>query len=241
MTNKIIGLSGLARSGKDTTAKMLIDEYGFVQYSFAWPIKDTFDNLHAWNMRHREGDLKETPTTVSFSAGFMFDILQDMFGDYFDERNVLAMDIVERWIEILKEKGALVTQGSFGMYTVTYSPRQAYQWFGTELMRENVSPTIWIDLAGRFADKNERVVIPDVRFNNEADFIHSRNGILVRIRRDGVQSVNTHISESGLDLSKVDIDLTNNGTLDDLKRSVCTLNDIFNSKLDNTNIVLSEK
>lgn len=35
----IIGLSGYARSGKDTVAEYLVKEYGFAQYSFAEPMK----------------------------------------------------------------------------------------------------------------------------------------------------------------------------------------------------------
>lgn len=36
----IIGLSGYARSGKDTIGKILIEDYGFEQRSFAQPLKD---------------------------------------------------------------------------------------------------------------------------------------------------------------------------------------------------------
>ena len=34
----IIGLSGYARSGKDTAADRLVNNHGFVRYSFAAPM-----------------------------------------------------------------------------------------------------------------------------------------------------------------------------------------------------------
>ena len=36
----IVGLSGYARSGKDTVAKTLINQYGFERIAFADPIRD---------------------------------------------------------------------------------------------------------------------------------------------------------------------------------------------------------
>jgi len=36
----LIGFAGKARSGKDTAGKYLVDEYQFVRYSFAQPLKD---------------------------------------------------------------------------------------------------------------------------------------------------------------------------------------------------------
>jgi len=42
----IIGLSGYARSGKDTVAKFLVDEYGFERIAFADPIRNI---LYAMN------------------------------------------------------------------------------------------------------------------------------------------------------------------------------------------------
>ena len=36
----IIGLTGYARSGKDSVAKVLVDHYGFIRLAFADPIRD---------------------------------------------------------------------------------------------------------------------------------------------------------------------------------------------------------
>ena len=36
----IIGLTGYARSGKDTVAQILVDKFGFTRVAFADPIRD---------------------------------------------------------------------------------------------------------------------------------------------------------------------------------------------------------
>jgi hypothetical protein len=42
----IIGLSGYARSGKDTAADHLVEKYGFIRYSFAAPMKEAMYRLN---------------------------------------------------------------------------------------------------------------------------------------------------------------------------------------------------
>lgn len=56
----LIGISGLASSGKDTTADHLVDQHGFQKLSFAGPIKDGIKAIFGLDSRHTDGDLKET-------------------------------------------------------------------------------------------------------------------------------------------------------------------------------------
>ena len=42
----IIGLSGYAQSGKDTVAKVLIEEYGFTRIAFADKIREFLYDLN---------------------------------------------------------------------------------------------------------------------------------------------------------------------------------------------------
>lgn len=55
----IIGLTGLKRSGKDTMANHLVENYGYTKYAFADPIRDICRVVFDWNDRHFFGDLKE--------------------------------------------------------------------------------------------------------------------------------------------------------------------------------------
>jgi len=91
--------------------------------------------------------------------------------------------------------------------------RQLLQRLGTEGGRDVLGDTIWVDTLFKLA-KTGKLVIPDVRFPNEADAIRSKGGVLVRVVRDGVVATNQHVSESALQVQ--DIILHNNGTIEDL-------------------------
>lgn len=57
MTRPIIGLLGKKRAGKDTVAARLVQEFGFVRYAFADPLKeaalDTDPLIPIWGGAHR--------------------------------------------------------------------------------------------------------------------------------------------------------------------------------------------
>ena len=66
-------------------------------------------------------------------------------------------------------------------------------------------------------------VITDVRFTNEADRIKQYDNSQVwRIKRNGVEAVNGHVSEHDMDGYQVDMILKNEGTLEDLRTLVRT-------------------
>lgn len=46
MASKLIGLSGYAQSGKDTTANILIDEFGFTRVAFADALREALYSLN---------------------------------------------------------------------------------------------------------------------------------------------------------------------------------------------------
>lgn len=56
---KLIGLTGMARSGKDTAALYLRDEKKFKTYAFAEPIKEACKVMFNWTDDHVNGALKE--------------------------------------------------------------------------------------------------------------------------------------------------------------------------------------
>jgi len=88
--------------------------------------------------------------------------------------------------------------------------------------RKIVDENIWVTLALGNIDVNQRVVITDVRFENEAVMIKLMGGQLWRVKRIGVGPVNDHVSESELEGYKVDQIFVNNGTLKDLEVLITT-------------------
>lgn len=55
----IIGLTGKKQSGKSTTARYLVDNFGFREYSLAEPLKEVCSILFGFNDRQLNGDLKD--------------------------------------------------------------------------------------------------------------------------------------------------------------------------------------
>lgn len=71
------------------------------------------------------------------------------------------------------------------------------------------------------------VVVPDVRFLNEADYLRQQNAqvLLIRITRPGLDLSDTHVSETEQTGIQCDAELINNGTPEDLHAKVLALYD----------------
>lgn len=109
---------------------------------------------------------------------------------------------------------------------------ETLQLVGTELFRDNYDTDIWVksffneDLFNKIND-GKIIIIPDVRFINEADYILKQGGYLIRlegdpinIRKNSLRDMN-HISETNLDnYDKFDKIIVNNEGLDILKSIV---------------------
>jgi hypothetical protein len=62
-----------------------------------------------------------------------------------------------------------------------WTPRKAMQFVGTDLIRNQLSDSFWLDLAMKKIDKSDKIVIiPDVRFRNEINCIQKKGGIIIR-------------------------------------------------------------
>jgi dephospho-CoA kinase len=84
------------------------------------------------------------------------------------------------------------------------------------------NPNFWINKAyyGLTAVHSNFSKIPrvwtDVRFQNEADFVRSRGGLIVRIQREGHESRDSHESETNQYGIHADYNIKNNGTITQL-------------------------
>lgn len=97
--------------------------------------------------------------------------------------------------------------------------RRLLQVLGTEAGRNILGEDVWVNHALGSYD-NSDVVVTDVRFRNEAEFIRSKGGLVVRIERPGVGPVNDHSSDNGLLGYHFDTTIVNDGRLNDLRESI---------------------
>lgn len=128
------------------------------------------------------------------------------------------------------------------------SYRTLMQTLGTEWGR-SVQPDLWTRVAaakwewvkegmpwetelGRISNMqlgreelNQGMIISDVRFDNEADWIRSAGGLIIHIRRPGERPVGVdgHVSEQGVTPHGQDYFLVNGGTLEVFKDHVAQM------------------
>lgn len=99
--------------------------------------------------------------------------------------------------------------------------RRIVQRMGTDVGRNILGENIWVDATALDSlDPKGRYVVTDCRFANEAGAIKDRGGQVWRVDRPGVEPVNDHISEIGLDGWNFDVMLYNDGTISDLVSKV---------------------
>ena len=105
------------------------------------------------------------------------------------------------------------------------SYRHLAQTLGTEWGQQCVGRKVWINLleqrmlaAGR--RRVTHIVVPDVRFDVEADWLRAQGGVIWRIERPSVEPVREHVSESCMAAIRSNQVIRNDGTLADLSASV---------------------
>lgn len=77
------------------------------------------------------------------------------------------------------------------------SPRQLMQKVGTDMIRDMWGHDFWLKHMDLRISNNDNIVISDVRFPNEAHWIKSHGGFLIRIlNTDSQYHVDTHPSET---------------------------------------------
>jgi hypothetical protein len=92
---------------------------------------------------------------------------------------------------------------------------------GTEFGRHVLGEDVWVDHMGaRIGDAAGPVVIDDLRFPNEAEFIRARGGLVVEIVRQGHKLEDgrdhTHASALRLPADLMDYSVQNNADMDKL-------------------------
>ena len=93
------------------------------------------------------------------------------------------------------------------------STRHMLQTLGTEWGRDGIGNDFWIDVFERY-NAGQCVIVPDVRFENEADLVR-KNGILIHVKgRGGIDG--NHVSEQAVSIKDGDVVISNDGSLSEL-------------------------
>lgn len=98
------------------------------------------------------------------------------------------------------------------------SPRRMMQTLGTEWGRQLIHSDLWLLMAQqRLINHGPGMIIPDVRFENEAAWVRRHGGMIIHILRPNSKEVEAHASENGVEIMPSDAQLFNTGTLEDLQ------------------------
>lgn len=243
---EIIGLSGFARSGKDTAGRHLTENRGFTRYAFADRMREVLLELDlrisgtvsvrtlleqcegSWSraLNHRV----HGPELRRSLEAFGKTVCTDTFNDAGRSDEDIRDDVwtLDPFLDGEHTMGALLAEldGDWDAAKThrLYGPevRRLMQIFATEVVRENYGGTAWVDVvAARVAsEKPAAAVITDVRFPEEAAWLQGVGATILSIQRPGVGPVNGHRSELGLAPAFVSATVHNDSTLEVLAARV---------------------
>lgn len=195
----IIGITGRKRAGKDSVASVLIEEAGFQRVGFS-------DSLKALALL-----VNPIVDVESFTPE------GDEWGDYSYPIGVRYASLVEEiGLERAKEEPEV---------------RRILQHLGTDI-RTVLGEDVWVNnwyerVDGLVPDHGDRedlkVVVPDVRFINEANEIRRCGGVIWRVERPDPFDLlppDLHVSETEMDGITPDFTFYNDGTLGGLQAAV---------------------
>jgi len=197
----LIGLAGFKRSGKDSTANILAAEFGFeTRVAFA-------DAL-------RELAYGADPYIYVGDAPAVLDTLD---GTEFSGQTYV------RYADLIEELGyeAAKEAEDFRLFLQHLGTQGVRQVFGAEAFVAALDVKLHeVATWNPGAIIASNVVVTDVRFPNEAQYIHDRGGEVWRITRPGFGGSDTHESERHIPTLDADLDIvaTNLDELADLVR-----------------------
>lgn len=101
--------------------------------------------------------------------------------------------------------------------------RQLLQRMGTDVGRNFFGKDCWINLIREEARQYNKVVITDIRFDNEAVFVRDAEAdktLVARILREGYAPINSHISDQEIPTELTDTEFYNNIPIEELPAAI---------------------
>ena len=209
MECRVIGLVGDIGSGKDSAARF-IQAAGAANRAFAAALRNelmlVYPDQHAIKLLTTNNrDEKETPSLLLAASHVDYTAFPDF------------RDIVAAQAEKKYGLGSWLTGKQ-----VPVSPRDVLRWYGTEYRRELFDSDYWVHRLEEWAERqglgpDDVLVVPDVRMQNEVDWVRQHGWLVKVLRTDNPHAANmsTHKSDQ-LQAEQVDYVLYNYGSLLDL-------------------------
>lgn len=166
------------------------------------------------------------------------------FADKLKESAAALLDVNAEWFNIEKFSTNKLIYGNYrhegfnDTKDISLTIREFLQRYGTEAHRnifgedfwlEQCLPTDKLSLLNYDAAQwnreletyiNPLIVVTDVRFNNEAEWILKLNGLIWEIRRPEIDDGDSHPSEVPISMQLIHHTLVNDGTLENFKKKV---------------------
>jgi hypothetical protein len=175
----LIGLCGVARSGKDSAAQHLIDNFGFTKIAFADGVRQMALGIDPYVHTEQPRHYTEGGAPMA------------------------------RYSDVLKNIG-------YENAKALPDVRRLLQRCGTEGGRKIFGDDVWVSAMahriGALARRDANIVISDVRFPNEAEFIRRVGGYVIRMLRPGYvnpdAAIMLHESETQVASMEVDAEVS---------------------------------
>lgn len=187
----IIGLNGVAQSGKDSAALYLVSCLDFRQRAFADKLRAVLYGTDPYVPLVGLGSL-----VIPDGWARLRDLV-DRMG--WDEAKTTYPE-VRRLLQLLGTEGVRDNLGWQTWINAAFADIDEAR--GISPLDDGTDESRW--------------VFTDARFPNEIDAIHERGGQVWRITRPGVGAVNAHQSEQTIPDDQIDLEIVNDGALTDL-------------------------
>ena len=201
MKTQLIALTGYAGVGKDTVADLLVTHCGFLKLAFADALRGEVANGFCVDLSwFTDPERKNVPVSSFAMSRAPFGFIGAVALTIGEEGRNRAGLITDEWLDAPR------------------SPRQILQWWGTEYRRRQ-APDYWTRvMASRIANYHsvgeQRFVITDCRFENEASTVRAKRGVIWQVVRPQIDSRTTaegasHVSVTSGDKFRPDAVLIN--------------------------------
>jgi hypothetical protein len=198
--DRLIGLTGFAQSGKDESAKYLIAQDGYTRIAFADKLRATLYGLNPLVIVPYEfvaGLVEAARATGDLRAMYLI----GGGAPYMNDKDTFKIVGLGHRLYRLRD---LVDAVGWDEAKKVPEVRQLLQRNGTEAGRKIFGESFWIDQAFASAGDAKKVIVTDVRFDNEAEAVRDRGGVVIAVQRAGVGPVNDHASDRGIRADLVD-------------------------------------